>query len=62
MRSLDPNTHRNIAAPEWAAWDPEGQRRMLFELGNLTMETTPTDQQERCEFWKGLAPITQQKR
>ncbi len=60
VRALDPNTFRYASAPVWGSWGPNGSR-MVFETGNLTMEDTPGDQAERCDFWLSLAGVTEQK-
>jgi len=64
VRALDPNVYRNPAAPEWESWDagggPDSKRRLVFRTGNLTVEQTPPDQVERCEFWLGMADAMEQ--
>ncbi|OTA94416.1 hypothetical protein M434DRAFT_71238 [Hypoxylon sp. CO27-5] len=70
VRTLSPNTLRTPGTPTWESWDTgEGGRRLLMEAGNsgtetgnFTMETVPAEQRARCEFWKKLAPTTQQKK
>ncbi|KAI1412657.1 alpha/beta-hydrolase [Hypoxylon sp. FL1857] len=71
VRTLDPNTLRTPGAPAWEAWGTgQGGRRLLMEagdsgtaeMGNFTMETVPSEQRARCEFWEGLVPATQQKK
>ncbi|KAI0135954.1 alpha/beta-hydrolase [Hypoxylon sp. NC0597] len=69
VRTLNPNTLRTPSAPAWESWDTgEVGRRLLMEAGNsstkggnFTMEMVPAEQRARCEFWKRLAPTTQQK-
>jgi acetylcholinesterase len=60
VRALDPNAHRNEGAPEWPGWGTERKRRLLFQTGNLSVEYTPADQVERCEYWKSMAAVTRQ--
>jgi acetylcholinesterase len=65
VKTLDPNTGRNAAAPAWDMWGTD-QKRLLIRTGdettaNITSEFVPPDQRSRCEMWKSLAPITQQK-
>lgn len=63
VRTLDPSTLKTPDAPGWETWDAEaGGSRLVMEAGNFSMETVPLDQQRRCEFWRGLAPTTQQKK
>ncbi|KAI1374067.1 alpha/beta-hydrolase [Hypoxylon crocopeplum] len=68
VRELNPSTLRAPGTPAWGAWgngtaaDGGRGRRLLIQAGNLTMETVPLDLQQRCDFWKGLEPATQQKR
>jgi len=59
VRELDPNTYRNDAAPEWDPWGPN-RDRLLFRTANLTVETTPQEQVERCKFWLGLKDVMEQ--
>ncbi|KAI0842892.1 alpha/beta-hydrolase [Hypoxylon sp. FL0890] len=70
VRTLNPNTLRTPGTPAWESWGTgEGGRRLLMEAGssntetgNFTMEAVPAEQSARCEFWKGLVPVTQQKK
>ncbi|ETS87996.1 hypothetical protein PFICI_01824 [Pestalotiopsis fici W106-1] len=55
----DPNVRAYASAPEWEAWDGDGQR-LKFETGSVEMETTPSDLRSRCDMWKALAAITEQ--
>ncbi|KAI1767547.1 alpha/beta-hydrolase [Hypoxylon sp. FL1150] len=64
VRTLDPSAMRTPGAPAWEAWDSSaaGGSRLVFQAGNFTMEPVPSDQRQRCEFWRGLAPSTHQRR
>ncbi|KAI1083258.1 carboxylesterase [Whalleya microplaca] len=59
VRTLDPSAMKNVDAPVWEPWNVT-KKRLLIEVGNLTTEMVPQDQQSRCTFWKTLAPVTQQ--
>lgn len=58
--SLDPNTYRNPAAPEWMPWSAEGGRRLRFQLNATGMENVPGSQMNRCSMWKQLAGVMEQ--
>ncbi|KAK1088247.1 hypothetical protein LTR48_001763 [Friedmanniomyces endolithicus] len=60
--SLDPNTYKSPAAPEWQSWlDSDGQpQRLVIETNSSHMETVPSAQLGRCQLWKGLANVTEQ--
>ncbi|KAK4555725.1 hypothetical protein LTR86_006945 [Recurvomyces mirabilis] len=62
--SLNPNTYKAPNAPVWEPWTGNGgqKQRLVFETGDVGtgMEVVPADQLARCEFWKGLANMTQQ--
>lgn len=58
--SLDPNTYRNPAAPEWVPWGADGGRRMRFQLNATDMESVPDCQRSRCGMWKQLAGTMEQ--
>ncbi|KAF6805526.1 triacylglycerol lipase [Colletotrichum sojae] len=61
IRSLDPNVHKLEGAPDWATWGSrDNQSRLVFELGDNRMETVDEGQRDRCEFWKGIAELTEQ--
>lgn len=77
VQTHDPNQLRNSASPEWMAWatppggadgtnttaaTPNGGSRIVLETNNTRMETVDGAQLDRCSFWAGLAPHTQQKR
>ncbi|KAI1774040.1 alpha/beta-hydrolase [Hypoxylon cercidicola] len=63
VRTLDPSATRAPGAPAWEAWgSSDAGARLVFQAGNFTMETVPPEQRRRCEFWRGLAPATQQRR
>lgn len=60
VRSLDPNPHRASGAPEWPAW-ALGETRLVIETeGKTRFELVSNGQRDRCEFWEGLAEITEQ--
>ncbi|KAF4951062.1 hypothetical protein FSARC_13008 [Fusarium sarcochroum] len=59
VRSLDPNTHRDEDAPRWENWGDD-QRRLVFELGNNTMESVDKGEQERCQAWLDMSESTKQ--
>lgn len=59
--SLDPNTYRNPAAPEWKPWGSSGDQRLKFELNATEMESVPSAQLHRCSVWKHLSDIMEQK-
>ena len=60
--TLNPNTYKNPAAPQWQTWlDAQGQpQRLVFQTNDTRMVDIPSAQLDRCEFWKGLANVTQQ--
>ena len=58
--SLNPNTHKDPAAPEWQPWGTHGGQRLKIQLGETEMEAVPADQLERCALWKSLASISEQ--
>lgn len=60
IRSLDPNTYKAPAAPEWQPWGTHGGQRLRIRLNATKMEPVPADQLERCALWKSLASITEQ--
>jgi acetylcholinesterase len=60
IRSLDPNTHKDPAGPEWQPWGTNGGQRLRILLGATEMEPVPDDQLERCALWKSLASVTEQ--
>lgn len=65
VRDLSPNTYKNAAAPEWRPWGSSGpgnESRIVYVTNNTHMETLPTTQKQKCEFWKGLSTTMQQKR
>jgi hypothetical protein len=72
VRALDPNVYRNNESSHWAQWnvassgstgasDGVVRRRIVMELGNITMEDVPADEVSRCDFWESLARITDQR-
>ncbi|KAK5129982.1 hypothetical protein LTR08_002575 [Meristemomyces frigidus] len=67
--SLNPNTHKDPSAPYWAPWvaGSEGYgngtdevQRIVIETNATRMETVPSAQLKRCEFWLSLANVTEQ--
>ncbi|KAK3372532.1 Alpha/Beta hydrolase protein [Podospora didyma] len=62
VRALNPNIYRQVGSPAWEAWGGESQR-LVFETGGpARMETTPTEELERCQFWLGLGKTMEQKK
>ncbi|KAI1504392.1 Alpha/Beta hydrolase protein [Biscogniauxia marginata] len=69
VRALDPDPLRNAGAAGWEPWegnDTTAVRRLLMSSGSANgtttgMEDVPPDEAGRCEFWKMLAPFTQQR-
>jgi len=65
--SMDPNTYKSPHAPVWEPWQASfggGEaslaQRLVFELNHTRMETVPSAQLGRCEFWRSLANVTEQ--
>lgn len=58
--SVDPNTFKNPAAPEWKPWGAIGGQRLRFQLNATGMESVPGSQRDRCIIWKGLAQTMEQ--
>ena len=65
--TLDPNPYKNPDAPHWETWYPSktsgnsgGRQRLRLQLNDNGMENVPSAQLGRCDFWKGLADVTQQ--
>lgn len=58
IRSADPNSFKLASAPVWTPFDVGGMERLLFpnELANVTMESVPEDQRERCAYLSGIGP------
>ncbi|KIJ51869.1 hypothetical protein M422DRAFT_776444 [Sphaerobolus stellatus SS14] len=54
VRSLNPNAHPVSGSIEWPQFDGRTNRRILLQP-NLTVETVPKAQLDRCDFWRGLA-------
>ncbi|OLN88615.1 putative secreted lipase-like protein 1 [Colletotrichum chlorophyti] len=59
IRALDPNTYKLAGAPAWGSWGGN-ESRYVFELNNNRMEDVSDGQRDRCEFWKGIADVTEQ--
>jgi acetylcholinesterase len=54
VKAFDPNAFKVEQAPQWLPFGDEGNR-VLFETNSSRMEIIPSEQVERCEFWRGLA-------
>lgn len=56
VRALDPNVYKSDAAPVWDEWSAGGGNgtRVLLQTNETVMEDVPSEQLERCEFWRGL--------
>ncbi|KAH8810854.1 Alpha/Beta hydrolase protein [Xylogone sp. PMI_703] len=55
VRSLNPNSFSNAGAPFWTqSSGAAGGPRLLINNNNTVIETIPTAQFQRCEFWEGL--------
>ncbi|KAL4985143.1 alpha/beta-hydrolase [Aspergillus falconensis] len=54
VRTLDPNTLRDEAAPVWKPWDHTG--RLRIETNMTVMEPLSKTDLEKCDMWKRLAP------
>ncbi|KAI1270643.1 alpha/beta-hydrolase [Xylariaceae sp. FL1019] len=52
---LDPNPHRDAAAPEWLAWGAGDGERMRLQTNDTAMEVVPQEQTQRCAFWRGIS-------
>ena len=50
IRTFNPNTFRADGSPEWEPFGDD-QDRLLFETNATRMETVPSDQKERCDFF-----------
>ncbi|KAJ0418642.1 carboxylesterase family protein [Aspergillus carlsbadensis] len=55
VKTLDPNSLRDLSAPVWKPWD--GCGRLRVETNNTMMEELVEADQERCAMWKTLAPV-----
>lgn len=62
VKTLDPNTLRNEAAPVWDAFGTGAGERLLLELpvDEIRMEEIPDSQSEGCELVTGMASRTEQ--
>lgn len=58
--SLNPNTHKNAAAPMWEPWGSGSGQRLKLETNATAMEAVPGDQLQRCAIWQSLASVTEQ--
>ncbi|RSL80534.1 hypothetical protein CEP51_006492 [Fusarium floridanum] len=59
VRAFDPNKYRYEDTPRWENWGDD-QQRLVFELGNLTMESVDSGELERCEAWLDMGNSTKQ--
>ncbi|KAK6591721.1 secreted lipase-like protein 1 [Botrytis cinerea] len=63
IKYLDPNgVEQNSTLTNWDNFESgheQGQKRLLFKLNNITMESIPEEQLERCSFWAGATLQTQ---
>ncbi|KAK5144433.1 hypothetical protein LTR04_001558 [Oleoguttula sp. CCFEE 6159] len=60
VRSLNPNTYKEPASPQWDVFGQE-QRRLLIEGGGrASMESVDAGQKGRCAFWEGLSVTMEQ--
>lgn len=55
VRFLDPNAHTVEGSVFWPEFSPKTNQRILLQVNATTLETAPSDQLARCQFWKGLA-------
>lgn len=65
VQTRDPNPLKNEGAPPWEDWGSTGTSngtRIVLETNATRMEVVEGAQMDRCSFWAGLAPRTQQKR
>jgi acetylcholinesterase len=62
VRDLDPNTFKYEGAPVWDSYlsGPQGGSRLKLQTNITAMEVVPQDQNNRCEFWRGLATVMEQ--
>ena len=58
--TLDPNSYKNPAAPQWEAFGSGAGQRLRFQTNASAMESVPSDQNDRCAMWKKLAPTSEQ--
>ncbi|KAI0600837.1 Alpha/Beta hydrolase protein [Biscogniauxia sp. FL1348] len=71
VRTLDPSALKGPAGSDWEPWGEEAdegqrRRRLLVSSGNgnattASMEEVPQAELDRCQFWRMLAPLTQQR-
>ncbi|GJJ10746.1 hypothetical protein Clacol_004973 [Clathrus columnatus] len=55
VRFLDPNAQTVKGSVFWPEFSPETNQRILLQVNATTLETVPSSQLARCQFWKGLA-------
>lgn len=60
VRSLDPNMYRMNGAPEWVSWGSSETRLVIETGGETSIEDVDRAQRDRCQFWEGLAEVTEQ--
>ncbi|KAI1274352.1 Alpha/Beta hydrolase protein [Xylaria sp. FL0933] len=59
VRTLDPSPLRYMDTPRWQSWG-NVEQRLLVQTGNVSIEVVSDEQEERCAFWKTLAPVMRQ--
>ncbi|KAL2851067.1 Alpha/Beta hydrolase protein [Aspergillus pseudoustus] len=55
VRTLDPNTLRDVEAPPWHHWDGVGEQRLRIQTNMTMMEPVSGPERARCGMWKELA-------
>ncbi|GJJ10739.1 hypothetical protein Clacol_004966 [Clathrus columnatus] len=55
VRFLDPNALTVNGSVFWPEFSPKTNQRLLLQVNATTLETIPSSQLARCQFWKGLA-------
>ena len=54
IRTFNPNTFRADGSPEWVTFGNDLES-LLFETNATKMETVPSDQKGRCEFYISIS-------
>ncbi|THZ02294.1 alpha/beta-hydrolase [Aureobasidium pullulans] len=55
VRTQDPNTYKNVLAPDWQTYNKDGGRqRIVVRNSGVTYEDVPVAQQTRCAFWTDI--------